>query len=422
MPRHPKGVNITGFKGLNNVGSPDNTAEQFLKKALNINIDKTGNIAKRKGYQKVIDGKFTSLWASENGLGCYAIFNNNLVRIYEDYSTEVLSSGITDDPVSFEEIDGIIYYSSNSTNGIISYGTRREWGIERNWLSPNLTRTTGSLDNGYYQVNFTWVYSDGRESGCSRSSIISVQDNSGILVEIPTAPQGAIYARIYCSTQNGNTLYFHGTATPSSTYLIDDAFALVDPLRFFNIDKAPLGSIVKYYRGRIYVASGNILWYSEPFQYEQFRLDSNYFEFPEDIREVMPVEDGIWIGSDRLYYLSGEEPDKFKRSTKEHIKIVPGTSTRISGSYIHMDNTPIGYKWLVTSNLGVWVLFNQGLCINMTSENVALDQADSGTSLFLQDSGINQYISILQTNSNPNNSVMGDLVETTIVRNGVIIN
>ena len=285
MPRHPKGVNITGFKGLNNVGSPDNTAEQFLKKANNINIDKTGNIAKRKGYQKVIDGKFTSLWASENGLGCYAIFNNNLVRIYEDYSTEVLSSGITDDPVSFEEIDGIIYYSSNSTNGIISYGTRREWGIERNWLSPNLTRTTGSLDNGYYQVNFTWVYSDGRESGCSRSSIISVQDNSGILVEIPTAPQGAIYARIYCSTQNGNTLYFHGTATPSSTYLIDDAFALVDPLRFFNIDKAPLGSIVKYYRGRIYVASGNILWYSEPFQYEQFRLDSNYFEFPEDIRE-----------------------------------------------------------------------------------------------------------------------------------------
>jgi hypothetical protein len=278
------------------------------------------------------------------------------------------------------------------------------------------------LDTGVYQVNFTWVYSDGRESGCARSSIISVANNSGISLNIPSAPDGVLYARIYCSTSNGNTLYFHGMTPPSSTYLIDDAFALVDPLRFFNIDKAPLGSIVRYYRGRMYIASGNILWYSEPFQYEQFRLDSNYFEFPEEIREVMPVEDGIWIGSDRLYYLSGEEPDKFKRTVKEHIKIVAGTSTRISGSYIHMDNTPIGYKWLVTSNIGIWVLFNLGLCINLTAENVALDQADKGASLFLQDSGMNMYMSILQTNSNPNNSVMGDLVETTIVRNGVIIN
>lgn len=422
MPRHPKGVNITGFKGLNNVGSPDNTSEQFLKKAININIDKTGNISKRKGYTKVIDGVFTSLWASENDLGCYGVLDEDLVRIYPDYSTEVISSNVTSDSISFEEIDGTIYYSSNHTNGIIYSGTRREWGLERNWLSPSLSRTSGSLDSGYFQVNFTWVYTDGRESGCSRSSIISVPDNSGIEVEIPTAPPGSIYARIYCSTQNGKELYFHGTASPNSTYLIDDAFALVDPLRFFNIDKAPLGHIVKYYRGRMYIASGNILWYSEPFQYEQFRLDSNYFEFPEEIREIMPVEDGIWIGSDKLYYLSGEEPSKFKRTTKEHIKIVKGTSTRISGSYLHMDNTPIGYKWLVTSNLGVWVLFNQGLCINMTAENVALDQADSGTSLFLQDSGINQYLSILKTNSNPNNSVMGDLVETTIVRNGVIIN
>ena len=106
MPRHPKGVNITGFKGLNNVGSPDNTPEQFLKKASNVNIDKTGNISKRKGYTKVINGKVTSLWASENNLGCYGVINNNLVRIYDDYSTKVLSSGITDDTISFEEIDG----------------------------------------------------------------------------------------------------------------------------------------------------------------------------------------------------------------------------------------------------------------------------------------------------------------------------
>jgi len=421
MPKHPASVNITAFKGLNNRGSPENTADAFLKKVNNFNIDVTGNISKRKGYTKKITGVFTSLWASENNLGCYAVLNNDLIRIWEDYSTDVIAAGVGPEEISFEEIDGIIYYTSTSNNGIISNGLRRNWGIERNWLSPTLNQSTGSLDAGYYQVNFTWVYPDGRESGCARSSVIAISQDGAITVQIPQGPSGVLYARVYCSTQNGNTLYYHGYANENSSYLISDTSSLIDPLRFFNIDKAPLGHITSYYRGRIYIASGNTLWYSEPFQYEQFRLESNYFEFPEEIREVMPVEDGIWVASDKLYYLSGEEPDKFKRTVKEHVKVVSGTSTKISGSYIHLDNTPIGYKWLVTSNLGVWVLFNQGLCINLTAENVALESADSGTSLFLQDSGMNQYLSILRTNSNPNNAILGDLVETQIVRNGVII-
>jgi len=53
---------------------------------------------------------------------------------------------------------------------------------------------------------------------------------------------------------------------------------------------------------------------------------------------------------------------------------------------------------------------------------VELEAADSGAGLFLQTNGMNQYLSILKTNQNPNNSVMGDLIESSIVRNGIIIN
>jgi len=146
-------------------------------------------------------------------------------------------------------------------------------------------------------------------------------------------------------------------------------------------------------------------------------MTSNFFEFPERIREVMPVEDGIWIGSDKLYYLSGEQPDEFKRTTKEHIKIVEGTSSIVSGSYVHIDNTPIGYKWLVTSDLGIFILFNQGMTINLTSQNVEIERASSGTALFLRSKGTNQYLSVLKTTGSPNNSVLGDLVESRIIRN-----
>jgi hypothetical protein len=117
MPNHRKGVNLTGFKGINNVGSPDNTSDKYLKKALNVNIDKTGNIAKRKGYTKVIDGTFTSLWASENGLGCYGVLNNDLVQIYPDYSTLLIKEDVGSETLSFESCDSIskIRILSNSS-------------------------------------------------------------------------------------------------------------------------------------------------------------------------------------------------------------------------------------------------------------------------------------------------------------------
>jgi len=422
MPAHPSTTLFSSFKGLNNVLSPDSTPPEFLKKIENIDIDKKGGIGKRKGYTLRSAGVYSTFWASNNNLGAYALKNGNLVRVFSDYTSSTLRSGLGTEPLSFEEIDDKVYYSSPSYHGIIVNGAERDWGIPKNVSGPVLTEVTGTLPEGTYQVAYTYVASDGRESGVSTSSQITVSDGSGISLFIPThSDADIVYARIYCTTQNGNTLYFSKIGTLGTTSTVSSQNNLISPLRTFGLDPAPLGHIVKYYRGRIYVAQDNILWYSEPYQYEHFNLAANYIEFPDRIREVMPVEDGIWIGSDRLYYLSGEDALTFKRTTKENIKVVEGTSYKISGSYVHLDNTPIGYKWLVTTDLGIFILFNQGLVINMTVENVAFEQADSGTAIFIEDSGMNKYLSILKTNNNPNNTVVGDLVETTIIRNGVVI-
>ena len=50
MPSHPKSINYSSFSGLDNVNDPEGTNPSFLKKALNINVDKTGGLSKRKGY------------------------------------------------------------------------------------------------------------------------------------------------------------------------------------------------------------------------------------------------------------------------------------------------------------------------------------------------------------------------------------
>lgn len=421
MAQHPSTISLKGFKGIDNVLRPEVTNPSFLKKALNIDIDKAGSLSKRQGYSKVLSGNISSLWASTAGLGSYMVMDGNLVEVGTDYSTYIIRA-VGSNPISFEEVDDLVYYSSITTNGIIQNGIERSWGIPKNTYQPSLSSTSGNLSSGTYQVSFTYVNKYGIEGGAVNSSYISVSNSSGISLYIPaTSDPDILYARVYCTTPDGTIQYYSGIGTLGSSYTISSISSFSNPLRTQGLDAAPLGHIIKYYRGRLYIASDNILWYSEPFQYQHFNLASNYFEFPERIKEVMPVEDGIWIGSDRLYYLSGDSPDEFKRSTKEYVKVIEGTGTKISGSYIHIDNVPIGYKWLVTTDLGIWILFNQGMLLNLTAQNLSISSADSGTSIFLQANGTNQYLSILKTNENPNNSVMGDLVETTIVRNGIII-
>jgi hypothetical protein len=419
MPNHPKSITMRSFKGINNIHSPESTNTNFLKLAENLDIDTTGGLSKREGYSQVDLGRYTSLWASENGLGCYGVKDNNLVKIEEDYSTSILRSNLSGAKLSFEEVQGLIYYSSSNENGIIDNGINRKWGIDKVNLSPTLSRGVGVLPAGTYMVSYTYIDSFSRESGTTVSSVIIVPDNSSINLFIPSAPYP--FARVYCSTTSGNTLYYSGIAVPGSNYTVSTTSNLVNPLRTFNLDSPPLGNIVKLYKGVMYLAVDNILYYSEPFQYDLYNLSNNYIVFPERIKVVCPVEDGIWIGSDRLYYLSGQSPDKFRKDNKEYIKVIEGTEVRFSGSYLHIDNTPVGYKWIVSSNLGVFILFNQGLVINTTEAFYNLDRSDRGSALFIQNKGMNRYLSILNKNQKQSNAVLGDLVETKIIRNGVVL-
>jgi hypothetical protein len=357
-------------------------------------------------------------------LGCFGVKNGELVEIYSDYcfSASLLTIGNT--PLSFEEVDDKIYFCNDNINGIIYNGTIKSWGISKTQPILNLSITSGNLLAGKYQVSYTYVNLDGIESGCSESQVIDVpSDSSGILFSLGVAPDSSIqFARIYCSTQNGKVLFYSGICLPSSSYTISSTSSLSNPLRLFNLDKAPLGHITKYHSGRSLIAQDNILWYSEKFQYQHFDLSKSYLEFPTHIKGVMPVESGIWIASDKLYFLSGTEPDQYQRITKDIANMVEGTSTKVNGIYNINPGNPSSYYWLITTNLGVYALMEQGALINQTITNVEFEHASSGNSLFLRANGMNQYLSMIKTDNSPNNSVIGDLVETTIVRNGIIIN
>lgn len=421
MAKHPKTVSLEGFSGKNNVLRPERTDPKYLKEALNIDIDKSGGVQKRLGYQSVEAGDFHSLWSDGND--CFAIQDNDLVRINANLSTTILQSNIYSS-LTFDRADDLIFFTGEGVSGVISGNDVLPWGIAEPNPKPTLSVTAGGMTAGLYQVALTYVRSDGLESGSSLAQSITLGDASGItLNSIPTSSDPLVTdIRIYVSTPDGEVLYlYHDIPNGTSTYIIASITTAILPLMSFNRKPAPKGQIVKFAHNRAFVADGSTLWFSDPYSYHWFDYHANYFEFNEPIRGIMPVEGGIWVAADKLYYLIGKDTEKMRQEMKEPVEMVTGTSVRIPGAYIFIENTPIGYKWLITTDKGVYILFNDGIALNMTEKNYSFPEADSGAGVFVQTEGINRYLSILKKKGDSDNTAVGDQVTATIIRNGVVL-
>ena len=429
MARFPKTVEITKFSGLNNVLPPERTPIDFLKEASNIDIDKSGGVHKRPGYTLKLLGDFHSVWGEYQNF--LAVKDNQLVRIRDDFTVQALSSFNSRSTLSYTSIDGSsdVFFVSEHLNGHIVGDSVTPFGIQAP-TPPLVSEVSGGgsqLTEGTYQIALTFVDGNGEESGSELASTIAISGGSSLLLQnIKASPEATVSGiKIYCSMPNGDILYNLVTVPNADTqFTIGEVHSLgVTPLKSFNMKPAPLGSIVRYYKGQLYVAKDNILWYSSPFSMKWFNLQSDFFVMENKITEVMPVESGIWIGTERgLYYLSGDSPNTMKLTLLEPVAVVGGTGVKIIGAYLFIEKTPLGYKWLVTTDKGIFVCFNKGVTLNLTEANVVFPEANAGISTFIQGDGINRYVTLLEEKKPSNNASASDIVTATVIRNGVKIN
>lgn len=425
MPQVDKSVSHDLFRGINNVLPDDVSSPGYLKELVNFDVDKAGNLSKRKGYILKDTADFHSLWADEQQFVMFAVRNGVLVSINSDGVSTSLGVTLNNDKVHFRYLDGITYFVSASISGKIdSSNNVTQWGMDIPNLTVTLSATSGLLPKGAYQVAISYETATGVKGGSSLATNIEVSDNSGIVINnlpVSSDPQVTII-NIFCSLENGDELYrIAQVVNGTTTYTINNVLTGDNPLDTFGYYPAPNGQIVEWAHGRFYIASDNILSYSEPFLYDYFSLRENYFYFPERITAVCPTPDGLWISADRLYYLSGKDPTSVRLTEKEPFKVVEGSAVKFSGAYVFIENTPLGYKWLCTTDRGIIILFNDGVVLNLSERNVSIPTAYEGTAGFIQEDGINRYLSILRKKDDSNNTAIGDLVTTTVIRNGITI-
>jgi len=326
MAKHPKTITLSKFRGLDNKNPDNRTDPSFLCVASNIDIDSTGGVRKRLGYSEIVAGNnMHSLWGNDDVM--YFFNDDVLTRLNEDGTTTALQSGYAQSRTDFYRMGDHTYFTSKEFNGVIEGDNVRAWGI----MAPS-NSVVLDVTHGGAQAAITYVADDGRESGArlatstggdlSTLSTIDVSrfstDNPGdiLISNIPTSTDPTVVGvNVYITKPNGEVLGLAGTIpNGTSTFSYNTNNGLMSTLQTQFITTAPYGDQIGYYNGRMYIADENILWYSEPGAFEWFNPSTNFFTFPSPITNVMPVDDGIYITADRLYFLEGNGPERFRQT------------------------------------------------------------------------------------------------------------
>lgn len=146
-------ISFSAFEGLNNVVSRERLKPSQLETAINVDLDDVGQIRRRRGFKKVgASGNYHSLYSDNSGL-MLVVKDGVLCRLFRDYTTQTLLSGVGSEYVDYVRVADVVYFSSSTTSG--KYGVAANsvsaWGQvggSGTWLSPvvNPTSTLGEVN------------------------------------------------------------------------------------------------------------------------------------------------------------------------------------------------------------------------------------------------------------------------------------
>lgn len=361
--------NRRGPTQLDTIGA-DRTRATYLAAAENVDINAKGRVRLRRGTTRKLTGRAHSLWGDDRGTYCVL---DGVLGALSQVSGAIQFTPIRADiprPLSYSRgADGEVYW----TDGAV---VRRIVGVEDRPASteplerePTVsTLPSGALAAGKYMVVFTAVGPDG-ESGSTNPVFVDVQGGNGLsFTDLPGRP-----TRIYVSGPNGEvpTLVMTTSSTQAALFVYPEGGIRCQTLLNSPI---PAGHIIRHFLGRTLVASGNILYMSEPYNYGIFNGASGYIPFPERITVVEPTTLGVYVVADRTYFF----PD-FNQGPQ--IVLSYGALAG-SGGFDHRSKQAY---WMSTK--GLIVADANGQVRNIQEEALVLGPARTATTLYRESDG-----------------------------------
>lgn len=383
----------------------------LLRSATNVDLTDEGKVRRRPGFTQAIaqDGCH-SLWGDGN-TGFYAA-GSSLYQLRES-GPGVSASLVRDDlapgqPMSYCEAGGTYYYTGSGHIGMVRDGVRIDFTPRLN-VTPVLSAIPGALSAGRYQFCFTQMGVAG-ESAATVPQVIDLPTGGGIRISsIPPAAPGTTL-RAYMTATNGEVF---GRVDLQVNTGVAEIVALPElgaRCQTLLLEPMPAGSIVRHSNGRLLVAVGNLLCYSEPFANGLFRPSKNYIPFAAPVSVVEPCGGGVFVVADKTYWFEG---DLAAASMAE--KLPYGAVPHSGGSGPTDSNTVF---WISTRGL----VFGgaDGSVRNAQEKQLALAGGAAGATLYREQEGLTHILTAVR-DPMKTTAAASSYFDAEIVRKGVVL-
>jgi hypothetical protein len=388
-----RNVNLKAAAGVRNDVPLERFGKSDLASGVNVDIDKTGKVSRRAGQRQVLAGAdIHSLTQTSSRM--FFVDGTDLLELHPSFTTSPLKTGLAiGRRMTFLGLNQKVYFMNGADAGVIVGSHVQRLGVE----VPAPVHVVAIGDDGDYGVTMTYVRNDGTESGARGYVFVRSAEIPSMLLTLPVSTDPDVVSkRLYITTMDGEVPYLAAevdNATLSYQHSELGPLAIVCSTQFLS--PMPSGDVLAAYNGRLYIARGNLLVYSEPYNYETCDMRMNYIQFPDRVTIIAPVKDGIYVGTEtETLFLRGADPAEFAAETVAPVGSIFGTLVYADPGFVTKD----GLKgqapmWMTTR--GVCAATESGVFTELTSGRYVLPDATSGAGLYRYQRGVPQYISVL---------------------------
>jgi hypothetical protein len=159
--------------------------------------------------------------------------------------------------------------------------------------------------------------------------------------------------------------------------------AYVGPTTYRRFSNPPIGHLVAYHAGRIWIAADNVLWFSEPFAFSWFDLAKNMFQFNSRLRMIISVEDGLYISTENCaYFLKGTDPGEIVQNKVHDYPSIEGTDLNAPGGQV-LAGEYTGQVAMWTSTRSICIGMPGGRVSEVTEKKLTYPEGTFGSAAFL---------------------------------------
>lgn len=140
----------------------------------------------------------------------------------------------------------------------------------------------------------------------------------------------------------------------------------------------PIGHLIAYDHGRVWIAQGSVVWYSPPYTLNAFDLSRDFLPFESRMTMIRPVRGGVFFSDEKAtYFGAGPDPRAMQIASVAAYPAIEGTDSKLDMRKFG-DGSLSGVGAIWTSTEGVVVGTPDGQIINLTNRKLSYPKALRG--------------------------------------------